>query len=83
MLGRLVQPSKAPFSILVTLSGITIPVSPLHSRKASIIMAVTRLPPMVSGIISSPVAAVSQSVIRIVPLSNPTSKTPFQIPAVL
>ena len=62
MLLRLAHPQKAAAPMLVTLSGIVMLVRLVHLRKALNSMLVTGLPSMVSGITSSPEAAVLQSV---------------------
>ena len=49
--------------MLVTLSGIVMLVRLVHLAKAFSPMMVTGLPPMILGMISSPEAAVSQSVL--------------------
>jgi hypothetical protein len=62
MLVRLLQFQKALFPMLVTLLGIVMLVRRLQFQKALSPMLVTGLPSMVSGMTSSPVAAVLQSV---------------------
>ena len=62
MLVRLLQLRKALLLMLVTLLGIVMLVRLLQLRKVSFPMLVTGLPPMVSGMTSSPVAASLQSV---------------------
>ena len=67
MLVRLLHSRRAECPILVTPSGIVMLVRLLHSRKASAPMRVTGLPSIVSGISSSPVAPLSQSVMATTP----------------
>ena len=62
MFVRLSHQKKAKRPMLVTLSGIVMLVRLAQSQKAETPMLVTGLPSMVSGITSSPEAAVLQSV---------------------
>ena len=71
MFTRFVQASKADSPMLVKLSGIVMFVSLAHPRKAAFSMLTTGLPSMTDGIINSPDAALSQSVMVIVsPLAS-------------
>ena len=63
MLVRLVQPQKADHPIEVTLSGIEILSKLLQPKKTLEDIEVTLYPSIYSGITSSPLALVSQSVI--------------------
>ena len=82
ILVRLVHNQKASRPMLMTPSGIVILVRLVQSLKAFSPMLVTGLPSIVLGMISSPEAAVSQSVIVIelplsVQLSGLACKKPF------